>query len=72
MSISDFVPSDEVLCLVSQWTVKISTFEWNLNSGFALMARYFSLLRQRKVSKRKAAPEACPLRGFPALLAGLG
>ncbi len=31
-------------------------------------ARYFSLLRQRKVSKRKAIPEACPLRGFPALL----
>ena len=31
-------------------------------------ARYFSLLRQRKVPKRKAIPEACPLRGFPALL----
>ncbi len=35
---------------------------------FAHRARYFSLLRQRKVSKRKAIPEACPLRGFPALL----
>ena len=26
------------------------------------------MLRQRKVPKRKAIPEACPLRGFPALL----
>ena len=33
-----------------------------------IRARYFSLLRQRKVSKRKAIPEACPLRGSPALL----
>jgi len=31
-----------------------------LSAGFALPARYFSLLRQRKVSKRKADPEACP------------
>jgi len=46
--------------------------ESDLNSGFALSASYFSLLRQRKVAKRKAAPKACPLRGFPALLAGLG
>gem|GEM_PF-3349414 len=35
-------------------------------------ARYFSLLRQRKVPKRKALPEACPLRGFPALLVKTG
>ncbi|MGB5427816.1 MAG: hypothetical protein WBN95_13635, partial [Gammaproteobacteria bacterium] len=35
-------------------------------------ARYFSLLRQRKVSKRKAIPEACPLRGSPALLVQTG
>jgi len=33
--------------------------------GFALTARYFSLLRQRKVPKRKAAPEACPLTRVP-------
>ena len=37
-----------------------------------IRARYFSLLRQRKVSKRKAIPEACPLRGSPALLVQTG
>ena len=35
-------------------------------------ARYFSLLRQRKVPKRNAGPAACPLRGFPALLVKTG
>ena len=29
------------------------------------MARYFSLLRQRKVPKRKACPAACPLTRVP-------
>jgi hypothetical protein len=53
----------------SKREMQISLLEWNLKSGFALSARYFSLLRQRKVPKRKAVPEACPLRGFPALLA---
>ena len=37
-----------------------------------IRARYFSLLRQRKVPKRKAIPEACPLRGSPALLVKAG
>ena len=36
-----------------------------LASSFALMARYFSLLRQRKVSKRNAGPATCPLTRVP-------
>ncbi len=31
-------------------------------------ASHFLLLRQKKVSKEKATPGRCPLRGFPALL----
>jgi hypothetical protein len=33
--------------------------------GFRLMASYFSLLAQRKLTKRKCAPGRWPLRGFP-------
>jgi hypothetical protein len=45
--------------------VEISTSARNLLTGFAFPARYFSLLRQRKVPKRKADPKTCPLTRVP-------
>jgi hypothetical protein len=45
--------------------VEISTSARNLLTGFAFPARYFSLLRQRKVPNRKADPKTCPLTRVP-------